>query len=110
MSKLRAALSHAFALGPDPSVDIQVPQGLQRLCQAIVDRRLETVAIVMLESLSPISGLLAQPLHGLQQPLSMLAGWSSEELRAVAVGLEDRRMLRLVIETLVELASRRDAT
>jgi hypothetical protein len=78
------------------------------LCQAIVDRKLETVAIVALESLSPISGLLAQPLYGLQ-PLARLAGWSTDDLAAVAAGLEDRRMPRRLADSLVELAQRRDA-
>lgn len=80
---------------------------MDRLCELIASRRLETVAIIALESIVPIARLLSQPLYGII-PLAKLAGLDESQVADLASGLEDRRMPRLLVERLSDLARRRD--
>ena len=103
MSALAQKLRHAFAVRPTRTLDGgRLPPALERLARAIVERGLETPAIIFLESIVPLSFLGSQVLHA-AWPLVQMAA-AGDDIQEVAEALEDRRTVRLLVDRIEELA------
>jgi hypothetical protein len=103
MTSLAQKLRHAFAIRPADAPEPRLPEVLERLAVAIVDRGMETPAIIFLESIVPLSFLGSQALHAIW-PLVQMAG-AGGDLQEVAEALEDRRTVRQLAQRIEELAS-----
>jgi hypothetical protein len=96
-------LQHAFGVGPEPDGELlRLPTLLEKLAVQIVERQMETVAIVLLESIKPLNFLAGQTLHGVMPLIKMVGG--TKNYREVANALEDRRTLGLLIRRIETLA------
>jgi len=101
--RVRAELSHAFSTRSEAETfTLEDLALLQRIADAVVQRRMAAPAIVFLESLGPMSFLGSQALHFFA-PIIELA-FSAHEVSQVAALLERRdSTVRLI--ALVEAAS-----
>ena len=79
-----------------------------RLARWIVERRLETPALLFLESSRPLSFVGAQAMHFFQPLVSVL--YSGPEYERFARLLEDRANFSILLDTIEAAADRRDAT
>jgi len=101
--QVRAGLSHAFSTRSEAEVfTIEDLALLQRIADAVVQRRMAAPAIVFLESLGPMSFLGSQALHFFA-PIIELA-FSAQEVSQVAALLE-RRDTTVRLIALIEAAS-----
>jgi len=106
MSRLIAELKHAFAVGPDPdSGELTLPAVLERLAGSVVDRGMETPALIFIDSVTPLSFLASQTMHALWPLVQFTA--VGDDFPAIAEALEDRRTVRLLAERIEELAGAR---
>jgi hypothetical protein len=104
MGAILSTLRHAFSVEPETRLAAdQLPPSLERIANAVVERGMETPAIVLLESLVPLSFLGSQAMFACW-PLVKLAA-IGEDYREVAEALEDRRALRLLALRIEELAA-----
>lgn len=78
-----------------------------RLARWIVERRMETPAILFLESSRPLSFVGAQAMHFFQPLVSVL--FTGPDYERLARLLEDRANLSLLLATIEGEADRRDA-
>lgn len=100
---VRAELSHAFSTRSEAETFTIEDLGLlQRIADAVVQRRMAAPAIVFLESLGPMSFLGSQALHFFA-PIIELA-FSAHEVSQVAALLE-RRDTTVRLIALIEAAS-----
>jgi len=101
--RVRAELSHAFSTRSEAETftteDLAL---LQRIADAVVQRRMAAPAVVFLESLGPMSFLGSQALHFFA-PIIELA-FSAHEVSQVAALLE-RRDTTVRLIALIEAAS-----
>lgn len=101
--RVRAGLSHAFSTRSEAetftSEDLAL---LQRIADAVVQRRMAAPAVVFLESLGPMSFLGSQALHFFA-PIIELA-FSAHEVSQVAALLERRDTTTRLI-ALIDAAS-----
>lgn len=101
--RVRAGLSHAFSTRAEAetftSEDLAL---LQRIADAVVQRRMAAPAVVFLESLGPMSFLGSQAMHFFA-PIIELA-FSAHEVSQVAALLE-RRDTTVRLVALIEAAS-----
>lgn len=101
--RVRAELSHAFSTRSEAEIftteDLAL---LQRIADAVVQRRMAAPAVVFLESLGPMSFLGSQALHFFA-PIIELA-FSAHEVSQVAALLE-RRDTTVRLIALIEAAS-----
>ena len=101
--RVRAGLSHAFSTRSEAetftSEDLAL---LQRIADAVVQRRMAAPAVVFLESLGPMNFLGSQALHFFA-PIIELA-FSAQEVSQVAALLE-RRDTTVRLIALIEAAS-----
>ena len=101
--RVRAGLAHAFSTRAEAEVfTIEDLALLQRITDAVVQRRMAAPAIVFLESLGPMSFLGSQALHFFA-PIIELA-FSAHEVSQVAALLE-RRDTTVRLIALIEAAS-----
>ena len=85
----RRALAHAFATGPAAApLSPQDLQLLQKVAAVIVRRRLETPAVLLLESSEPLNFLSSQIIHGLRPFLDLVCAPAETERLA---GILERR-------------------
>jgi hypothetical protein len=104
MSTFMKRLKHAFAVEADYDVSSRgLPSGLEKIAREVVDRGMETPAIILLESMVPLSFLGSQALFAAWPLVKMAADGS--DYREVARALEDRRTLRLMADRIEELAA-----
>jgi hypothetical protein len=101
MATLIETLRHAFAVRPAGAPTL--PPALERLAEAAVARRLETPAIVLLESMVPVVFLGSQALAA-AAPLARLLG-VADDVDEIALALEDRRTVRLLADRIEALAA-----
>lgn len=104
-------LKHAFAIEPPGPAVPTDPQraAVERICQAIVRRRLTVAALVFLESARPLNYVGSQALHFFTPFISVLA--DAGEYRHLAAFLEQRGSVEYLCQRLEELesyAARRD--
>lgn len=87
--RFRRAMAHAFATdqvaAPLSPQDLQL---LQKVADAIVSRRLETPAVLLLESSEPLNFLSSQIVHGLRPFLDLVCAPAETERLA---GILERR-------------------
>jgi hypothetical protein len=101
MTTLIETLRHAFASRRSgPPV---LPASLERLAREAVERRMETPAIIVLESAVPVAFLGGQVLAAVA-PLVKLLGFDGD-VDEIAAALEDRRTVRLLADRIEELAA-----
>ncbi len=101
--QVRAGLSHAFSTRSEAETfTIEDLALLQRVADAVVQRRMAAPAVVFLESLGPMSFLGSQALHFFA-PIIELA-FSAHEVSQVAALLE-RRDTTVRLIALIEAAS-----
>jgi hypothetical protein len=103
MSAFVETLKGAFSMrraGPPA-----LPQSLERLARAAVERGLETPALVVVESAAPLSFLGAQAASAVW-PLARMLG-CGDALPEIAAALEDRRTLRALADRIEALAAAR---
>ena len=101
--RVRAELSHAFSTRSEAETfTIEDLALLQRIADAVVQRRMAAPAVVFLESLGPMSFLGSQALHFFA-PIIELA-FSAHEVSQVAALLE-RRDTTVRLIALIEAAS-----
>ena len=101
--RVRAGLSHAFSTRSEAETfTIEDRALLQRIADAVVQRRMAVPAVVFLESLGPMSFLGSQALHFFT-PIIELA-FSAHEVSQVAALLE-RRDTTVRLIALIEAAS-----
>ena len=98
------SLKHAFAVEPElPAKTTGLPAALERIAGAIVDRGLETPAIILLQAVVPLSFLGSQAMFACW-PLVKLASIEAD-YREVAAALEDRRTLGRLASRIEELST-----
>jgi len=108
MGAILDELRHAFAIEPENRlVEGELPSSLERIARTVVDRGMETPAIVFLEAATPLSFLGSQAMFALW-PFVKLASIEAD-YREVAGALEDRRALRLLAARIEELAAAEQA-
>lgn len=109
MGRFVDGLKHAFGLGADPATAFEpLPEALERIAASVVDRGLETPAIIFLDSLRPVSFFAGQTLHALT-PLAKMAGYA-EGCEEIAQSLDDREMPGRLARRIEEIcAGRRQA-
>ena len=101
--QVRAGLSHAFSTRSEvETFTIEDLALLQRIADAVVQRRMAAPAVVFLESLGPMNFLGSQALHFFA-PIIELA-FSAQEVSQVAALLE-RRDTTVRLIALIEAAS-----
>jgi len=101
-------LRHAFAVDPPESARCEtLPPALENLAGAIVDWGLELPALMLIDSLRPLSFLAGEILHCLG-PLANLSG-SLPEYREVALALEDRDCLPMLARRIEEIQATRES-
>jgi hypothetical protein len=108
MKRFLDELKHAFAVDKIPKgQDTRLPEPLDRLAKAVVERGMEAPAIILLETVRPLNFLTGQ---------AMLAAWplvrmaaDGEDYREVAESLEDRRMLGNLVARIEQLAFEKGA-
>ena len=101
--QVRAGLSHAFSTRSESETfTIEDLALLQRVADAVVQRRMAVPTVVFLESLGPMSFLGSQALHFFV-PIIELA-FSAQEVAQVAVLLE-RRDTTVRLIALIEAVS-----
>jgi hypothetical protein len=101
MSTFVETLRHAFAMRrPEEAV---LPAALERLARAAVERRMETPAIILVESIVPVAFLGSQAMAAVA-PLAKLLGFG-DDCEEIALALEDRRTVRLLADRIEELAA-----
>ena len=87
--RFRRAMAHAFATGPAATpLSPQDLQLLQKVADAIVSRRLETPAVLLLESSEPLNFLSSQIVQGLRPFLDLVCAPAETERLA---GILERR-------------------
>jgi len=101
MSTFVETLRHAFAMRP--AGEPVLTPALERLAKAAVDRRMETPAIILVESLMPVAFLGSQAMAAVA-PLVKMLGFG-DDCEEVALALEDRRTVRLLADRIEELAA-----
>ncbi len=78
--RFRRAMAHAFATGrAAPPLSPQDLQLLQKVADAIVSRRLETPAVLLLESSEPLNFLSSQIVRGLRPFLDLVCAPTETE-------------------------------
>ena len=95
---LKDALRNAFALGDDASFEDAEKALANKLAAFVVRRRMGEAALMLLESMRPLSFLSSQALHALQPFAS--AVFNPEEYRRFAVMLGRRGSIPLLIEAI----------
>ena len=101
--RVRVGLSHAFSTRAEAEIfTVEDLALLQRIADAVVQRRIAAPAVVFLESLGPMSFLGSQALHFFA-PIIELA-FSAHEVSQVAALLE-RRDTTIRLIALIEAAS-----
>jgi hypothetical protein len=98
-------LKHAFALGPAPGEPAAMPEALERFAASVVERGLEVPALLLLETVRPLSFLAGQGLFAVSPLLKTVVG--AEDWEALAAALEDRRTVMALISHIETLAHER---
>lgn len=94
---------HAFAIGPEPSVEETLPPSLERFARAVIARKLEMPALIALETLSPLNFLASQTAAAV---LPLLSGLMDvDDLKEAARALEDRATVRRLIARIEDSAA-----
>jgi hypothetical protein len=108
MEGFKEKLRHAFAVDRIPAGEERtLPEPLERLANAVVDRGMETPAIIMLETMRPLNFLFGQAMLAAWPLVRLAAGWN--DYREVAESLEDRRMLGNLAARIERLAFEKGA-
>lgn len=99
LDRLRRAVAHAFAIGPvSTQLSPQDLRLLEKVATAIVSRRLDTPAVLLLESSEPLNFLGSQIVQGLRPFLDLVC--APAETEGLARILERRdavsRLVRLI--------------
>jgi hypothetical protein len=102
MGRFIEGLKHAFALGPAPKNETPLPDSLERLAQAVVRRKLEMPAMIMLETLTPLNFLAFQTALAVSPLLSTFL--DVKDIDEAAKALEDRKTLRRLANRIEVLA------
>lgn len=95
---------HAFAV--DPPQSVLTPQEsalLEKIARLLVHRRLESPALLFLESLGPLNFLGSQVVHGLRPFLDVVC--EATELERLAVLLERRDSIDHLISLIQQQAA-----
>ena len=106
MGKIIEQFKHAFAIGPQPGPAGEVrelPEFLERIAAGVVDRGLETPAVIALESVIPLNFLGSQVMYAVWPLVKMVA--DGVDFQEVATALEDRETLRELVMRIEELAA-----
>jgi hypothetical protein len=103
MSDFFKQLKHAFAVAPEESpLEKRLVEPLERLANAIVDRGMETPAILLFESMSPLNFMASQTMFAFWPFVRATIDW--EDYRTVAAALENRNTLQRLVGRIEELA------
>jgi hypothetical protein len=98
-------LKHAFAIGPERDDGAPLARPLLRFAEEVVARGMETPAVLLLETLRPLSFLSSQVVLAASPFLKMVAcGVDPEEL---AAALEDRETASRLLDHIERLARER---
>lgn len=104
--RFRRAMAHAFATGQAATLlspqDLQL---LQKVADAIVSRRLETPAVLLLESSEPLNFLSSQIVQGLRPFLDLVC--APAETERLAGILERRDAVSRLVEMIHAQADKR---
>ena len=106
MGKIIEQFKHAFAIGPPPGPvgkARELPEFLERIAKGVVDRGLETPAVIALESVIPLNFLGSQVMYAVWPLVKMVA--DGVDFQEVATALEDRETLRELVMRIEELAA-----
>ncbi|MCS7303529.1 MAG: hypothetical protein NZ602_00265 [Thermoguttaceae bacterium] len=96
-------LRHAFAVRPEEEERLSPAEEalVERFCQAVVRRRLTAAALVVLETLRPVSGLAGQGLYFCSPLLSLLV--SPDQISQWAEFLQRPNALQILCQRLEAL-------
>jgi hypothetical protein len=101
MSTFVETLKHAFSMRR--ADEVTLPPALERLARAAVERGMETPAIILAESLTPVAFLGSQAMAAFA-PLVRMLGFG-DDCEEIALALEDRRTARRLADRIEELAA-----
>ena len=109
LARMRAGLRHAFAIQPEnQSLAIEDLQLLERIAEAIVNRRMTVPATLFLESMGPMNFLGSQALHFLAPILD--CAFNAKEVEQVARLLEHRDSVTRLIAIIEAKSAPKGAT
>ena len=111
--RFRRAVAHAFAIGPTSSeLSAYDRLFLKKIADAIVSRRLDTPAVMLLESSEPLHFLSSQAIQGLRPFLDLMC--APQEIERVVHMLERRdgiqQLVRLIQEKRESLVLQADSS
>jgi hypothetical protein len=100
MSTFVETMKHAFSMRR--AGEAALPPALERLARTAVERGMETPAIILVESLTPVAFLGSQAMAALA-PLVRILGFG-DDCAEIALALEDRRTVRRLADRIEELS------
>jgi len=107
MSELWKKVRHAFSIEPDGAGrDLELPPSLEKVATSVVERGMETPAVIFLESIVPLSFLGSQAMFA-AWPLVKMAPSAAVSYEEIASALENRATVRLLAARIEELAADR---
>ncbi len=111
--RFRRAVAHAFAIGPMSSeLSAHDRLFLEKIAGAIVAHRLDTPAVMLLESSEPLHFLSSQAIHGLRPFLDLMC--APQEIERLVHMLERRdgiqQLVRLIQEKRESLVLQTDSS
>lgn len=102
MGRFWDEFKHAFSVAPDEADCAELPESLERLAREIVDRGLETPAVIALDAARPLNLLASQ---------TMIAAWPIAQLlgegarwHEIATALENRSTLDRLVKRIEQLS------
>jgi len=106
MLTLKDKLRHAFAVKSTcEGADNTLPEVLEQLAQAIVNRQMETPAIIFLEAVIPLNFLGSQIMYALWPLFKMASIPGGATLGEIASHFESRETIRRLIDRIEEMAT-----
>ena len=105
MKKIKETLKHAFALEPaEQESHTGLPHVLERLAATVVEKKMETPALLFLETMTPLNFLGSQFMYATMPFVQLFS--TSDDYHEIARALENRKTVRLFAERIEELSSR----
>ena len=100
--RFRRAVAHAFALGPTSSeLSLNDRHLLEKIAGAIVTRRLDTPAVLLLESSEPLHFLSSQVIQGLRPFLDLVC--APQEIERFVHILERRDAIQQLVQIIQDI-------
>lgn len=103
MARIKDILAHAFAVSPPPRESSDLPNSLKNFAQKVVDSRMETPAVLFLETVQPLGFLAGQALLAFNPIVAPF--FDEQSLRDAGIALEDKRTIKKLVAYIEDLSN-----